>query len=154
MWQFTGSTKFKSDLDKVHLAILEFTDGTSVHYSTMADGNALSETAIEVGRNAVLARLNKIADLLDADKEAIKADIIMWMKATPEATLADFVTHAEAEYGWQNRALFERLMYDYSQNAAAIGLLPSAPTTREEAWSALMGLIAANDLEVIQSWFQ
>jgi hypothetical protein len=155
MWQLTETKHFPSEIDNNVLTVWVFNEGIRCHYAQRLTPKQPTELVINQVTVQTLAKLNKIADVMDYDKEMIKVAQIDWIKLNPTCTFDEFLAHVDADHGWQNRALFERLVYDYSNNAESLGIIqPPEDPTRENKFVALRDLIVAAPTEVLLSYMK
>lgn len=135
-------------------SIIGLSDGINTTYLEFVGvGGAADEASIQSRCNDKLNELNNVSKRIDNSKETLKPAVIQYLFENPELTQPEFISWLEQTHGWPERALFERLTYEYAINAEAMGLVELVDTEPATIFTALMSILAVSTPEQIAAYF-
>jgi hypothetical protein len=157
MWTFDQAKTIvvpntnKDKTQTVYDIHLGFVDSGLVHwekYSSMTPPTAEDIKRYVLSSIKVINPIPPNIDIsISQSKEQIRPYLIQYIKTNPACTLTELLTYTTETFGWADRALTERMLYEYATNSATMGLITPVSNSPDDMFVPLRDLIADATLE-------
>ena len=84
---------------------------------------------------------------METSKEALKFELISYIKANPEITLDGFLSYCAQTFGWQEAGFVLKMMYEYVNQAVKKKMIPDLESQTKDYYFAVLKQIIVNSTD-------